>query len=106
MRDILPVKVLAPAEFLKVIADPKVPVIDVRTPIEYAMGHFERAINVDICSEDFVEKIDALNLDKSAPIALYCHSGIRSHNAAEVLPWLGFTGQIYDLEGGYGCLQG
>ena len=41
-------------EFAKVIADTAVVRLDVRTPQEYAEGHIEGAINIDVLSDDFV----------------------------------------------------
>ena len=38
-------------------------------------------------------------LKKDAPIALHCHHGTRSRNAAEQLLRAGFT-NVYNLEGG------
>lgn len=89
------------ADFLQVISDHNIPILDVRTPAEYAAGHLERAINVDIYNERFVDMIDALKLSPTAPIAVYCHSGARSRHAAEMLPWIGYKGPIYNLRDGY-----
>jgi len=64
-------------------------VIDVRTPAEFAGGHLEGAINLDVQSPDF----DALvsQLDPSASYYVYCRSGNRSGQAIDRMTSLGFT---------------
>jgi rhodanese-related sulfurtransferase len=39
-------------------------------------------------------------LDKKKPVAVYCRSGMRSANAANILKEMGFK-KIYNLDGGY-----
>lgn len=96
-----PIQNITLEEFTKIISNPSIPIIDVRTPAEYTVGHFERAVNCDIYDMGFVDLIEALALDTTAPIAVYCHSGVRSSQAAEVLLWMGFRGTVYNLIGGY-----
>jgi len=64
-------------------------VIDVRTPAEYAAGHLQGAVNIDVQSADFATKIAAL--DKSAHYIVYCRTGVRSANAASTMKAAGFT---------------
>ena len=71
--------------------------LDVRTPMEFAEGHLENAINVDFQSGNFAEEV--AKLDKNATYAVYCRSGNRSGEAVKVMAELGFT-SIYDLDGG------
>ncbi|MDJ0324745.1 rhodanese-like domain-containing protein [Cryobacterium sp. PH31-AA6] len=68
-------------------------VIDVRTPGEYAAGHLEGAINVDVQSPDFDSQIGAL--PKDGAYVVYCQSGNRSAAAAARLAELGYT-QVTD----------
>ena len=58
-----------------------VQIIDVRTYGEYASGHLQGALNIDVESGAFDSGI--ANLDKNATYALYCRSGRRSTLAAE-----------------------
>lgn len=72
--------------------------LDVRTAQEYGQGHFPGAILIDVTRPDFREK--ANKLDRSAPVFVYCASGIRSEKAVTVLNNLGFQ-EVYELEGGF-----
>jgi rhodanese-related sulfurtransferase len=72
-------------------------VLDVRTAGEFASGHIENAINIDVESGSFDSEI--AKLDKSVEYAVYCHSGRRSGIATEKMAKAGFT-KISNLEGG------
>ena len=73
-------------------------IIDVRTPEEYAEGHIQGALNINVKSVTFVPEIE--NLSKSDTLLVYCRSGRRSLYAAQVMVSFGFQ-KIYDLEGGF-----
>jgi rhodanese-related sulfurtransferase len=75
----------------------KAPVLDVRSPQEFAKGHVTGAINMDIHSPDFAAK--AAQFDKKKPILVNCHVGSRGAIAAAELSRLGFK-SIFNLEGG------
>ncbi len=64
-------------------------IIDVRTPDEFAAGHVEGAINIDLTSPDFATKI--AELDPSGNYALYCRSGNRSGQAVQYMTEQNFT---------------
>ncbi len=71
-----------PDDVAKLIAsNPKVTILDVRTPREFADGHIEGAKNISSVDPDFDEKIAAL--DPTQPIVLHCAAGGRS---GQVLP--------------------
>lgn len=55
--------------------------IDVRTPEEYAAGHIEGAVLVDVQASTFDE--DIAGLDPDATYVVYCRSGNRSAQAAQ-----------------------
>lgn len=84
-------------EFAKVIADTAVVRLDVRTPQEYAEGHIEGAINIDVLSDDFAAEASKLPADRT--IALYCRSGNRSKKAAAILADKGY--KVIELATGY-----
>ena len=89
-------------EFLTAVAEPGTVVVDVRTPAEYAAGHVDGAINVDVESGDFATQIAAL--PKDTQYAVYCRSGRRSTVATNQMAEAGFT-SLVNLEGGVADLQ-
>ncbi len=64
-------------------------VLDVRTPAEFAEGHLDGAVNIDVQGTDFAAR--AAELPTDAPVVVYCRSGNRSAAAVAVLRDLGFT---------------
>lgn len=83
-------------EFAREIAKSGVQIVDVRTASEYAEGHIPGAVNIDVLSSDFSEKITSL--DKEHTVALYCRSGRRSKSAAAEAAKQGF--KVVELDGG------
>lgn len=77
----------------ELISNNNVVIIDVRNIDEYNTGHIKGAINIP------VSKIDEVSYDKNQYIIVYCASGMRSSNAAQVLVDLGYT-NVYNLDGG------
>ena len=71
-------------------------VIDVRTPGEFAAGHLEGAVNLDVEGGQFSALIADLPTDGA--YIVYCQSGRRSALAAQAMVDAGFT-QVYDLGG-------
>lgn len=71
-------------------------IIDVRTPEEFAEGHIEGAVNIDISSNTFGEQIAALDMTDS--YGVYCRSGNRSAQAVARMEEAGFT-DVHDLGG-------
>jgi thioredoxin len=74
-----------------------IPIIDVRTPQEFAGGHIKKAININWNEEGFLGKIK--DFEKSKPIYVYCLSGGRSGTAASEMRKMGFM-NVYELNGG------
>lgn len=64
-------------------------ILDVRTPEEFAAGHLDGAVLVDIKDPSFDEKLTAL--DPAVPYVVYCRSGNRSAQAVERMKAAGFT---------------
>ncbi|TFC89087.1 rhodanese-like domain-containing protein [Cryobacterium sinapicolor] len=77
----------APAARPSVSADSVV--IDVRTPGEYAAGHLDGAMNIDVQASDFDSQVSALPTD--GDYVVYCRSGSRSAAAVARMGDLGFT---------------
>lgn len=67
-------------------------VIDVRTPEEFAAGHVEGAINVNLQDPAFATRI--AELDKNDTYLVYCRSGNRSATAATKMRSIGLD--VYD----------
>jgi phage shock protein E len=88
---------LEPADFAAALKRPGTTLLDVRTPAEFADGHLEGAVNIDVESADFPAQ--AAQLDPGATYAVYCHSGNRSKTAMNFLAGQGFT-SMFDLAGG------
>ena len=82
--------------------------IDIRRPEEWeATGIAAGAVPIDMRARDLGARIDAaLGGNRDAPVALICHSGVRSHHLSEAMAKAGFT-QIYDVgEGMAGSSHG
>ena len=90
---------LSPDEFQKLIAQPGVGILDVRTPAEFAEGHIAGAINIDVTASDFKARVADLKLKKSTCLAVYCRSGRRSANACNILSSEGY-GKLNNLSTG------
>jgi rhodanese-related sulfurtransferase len=86
---------MSPDEFRSIAAEATV--LDVRTPMEYEMGHIPGSRNIDISSPEFTSKID--QLDRDHPYALYCRSGSRSASAIQMMDQMGFA-SVGHLESG------
>ena len=80
------------------ISKPGVQIVDVRTPEEFDAGNIEGSINIDVLTGRFGEEASAL-LDKTRTVALYCRSGNRSKDAAEMLSLMGYN--VVELDKGY-----
>ena len=90
--------VLAPNDFEKALQAKGVQLLDVRTPEEYKTGYIKGAVNADWQNESQFA-VQAKKLDKTAPVYLYCLSGIRSGKAADWLAANGFK-EVVNLDGG------
>lgn len=84
-------------EFEKAIKADSVQLLDVRSPQEFAEGHIDGAININVQSDDFRQRADK-ELSKDSTILVYCRSGRRSMDAAETLTELGY--KVVNLKGG------
>ena len=92
------VQTVDPQAFLSTASQTGTVVVDVRTPAEYAAGHLDGAVNIDVEAPTFDAEI--AKLDKNATYAVYCHSGRRSGLATDAMGKTGFT-HVYNLTGGY-----
>lgn len=67
-------------------------IIDVRTPAEFAEGHLEGALNIDVQSAEFDALIAELPTD--GDYVVYCRSGNRSATAIDRMEQVGFTSLV------------
>ncbi len=85
---------ISPQEYQTGIAKQKHMLIDVRTAEEFRTGHIPGAVNISL--QSLPERM--ATLPKEEPIVLYCRSGARSNNAAQMLKRAGFE-DVRDLGG-------
>jgi rhodanese-related sulfurtransferase len=85
------------AAFAQKISDSAVVILDVRRSDEFAAGHLESALHIDVEAETFENEV--AKLDKTKTYAVYCHSGRRSLIAIDAMKNDGFT-SLVNLEGG------
>ncbi len=80
---------------LKQLQSNGVRIVDVRTEAEFVGAHIEGSENVPM--SEFAQV--AQSWDPAAPVALYCATGSRSAEAAQMLQSAGFQ-NVYDLRSG------
>ena len=72
-------------------------ILDVRTAMEYQQSHLGSAINIDYYSENYQNRLS--ELDKNKTFLVYCQSGNRSAQGANIMINTGFV-NIYNMLGG------
>lgn len=71
-------------------------IIDVRSKLEFELGHIENAINIP-----FVDFRNSLNkISKNKKILLYCNQGKTAYFALRILKNFGYN-NVYNLSGGF-----
>ena len=83
--------------FAELVNNPDIQLVDVRTTAEFAEGHIEGALNIDVKSSNFIQMAKE-QLDTNKRVAVYCRSGKRSVDAANQLTSQGFS--VINLVGG------
>lgn len=81
----------------KLKKDPKMVVVDIRTPGEFAGGHLKGALNLDFNADDFEKKL--AKLDREKIYLMHCMSGGRSTASIAVWDRLGFK-KVFHLKAG------
>jgi rhodanese-related sulfurtransferase len=72
-------------------------ILDVRTPEEFAEGHIDGAVNLDVQAKDFEKKLRPL--DRKKNYLVYCRTGNRSRKATVAMEALGFRSIFHMNEG-------
>jgi len=82
-----------PALAKRLVEEEDALLLDVRTSLEWKMGHIEGAMLIPV--QDLKGRLDevetATDGDKDKPIVVYCRSGSRSANAKKILEAAGYT---------------
>jgi phage shock protein E len=79
------------------------PVLDVRSPDEFAGGHLAQATNMPVQSLDVAAVDKLVGGDKTQPVVVYCAKGGRAQKAKEKLEAAGYTHVVNG--GGYDDLR-
>lgn len=86
----------------KQIAEGKFPIVlDVRTDLEYKLGHYPEAIHIPTAS--LANEVESKVPDKTKGILVYCNTGQRSRYAADMLKAKGYQNVRY-ISGPYWSL--
>jgi rhodanese-related sulfurtransferase len=85
---------ISPEEYQADLSNVAHQLIDVRTPEEFATGHIAGAVNVPL--QELETRLNEIS--PAQPIVVYCRSGNRSAEAAELLNAAGYS-PVYDLGG-------
>ncbi|MFX1512834.1 MAG: rhodanese-like domain-containing protein [Promethearchaeota archaeon] len=72
-------------------------ILDVRTQAEYDFGYIDGAVLIP--HTEIQDRKNELPTNTSAPILVYCGSGMRSANASQQLEDLGYS-QVYNMDNG------
>jgi len=73
--------------------------LDVRTPEEHAAFALSGSLLVPVAEPArFIPAVESVIQDKNAPVFVYCRSGRRSQNAAEMMVDAGYT-RVYNIGG-------
>lgn len=94
-------KHLSPAEWNRLIADPRTLLIDTRNHYEIEVGTFPGALDPGTDSfRQFPEFASELaSSERDRPLAMFCTGGIRCEKATTLMQELGFR-EVYQLQGG------
>ena len=94
---------LSPEAFKEALASwPNVVLVDCRTSSEFEHRHLEGAYHMDYLGYDFLDKMDAMDPEKT--YLIYCRTGRRSVRSCTLLKNAGFD-HVYNLDGGLVALQ-
>ncbi len=86
-------------EAKKLIRDKKIDVVvDVRTKIEYNLGHYPEALHIPTAS--LQDQVETLIPDKKTRILIYCNTGQRARYATDLLRAKGYKNVQY-ITGSY-----
>lgn len=82
--------------------DPKMVVVDVRKPIEFADGHLEDAVNISLAT--MTDVVNFASLEDDQNLYIHCAGGYRSVIAGSILKKHGYD-NLRNVLGGYGKIK-
>jgi rhodanese-related sulfurtransferase len=86
--------VISAEEAKKGIAEGKFPIVlDVRTDMEYNLGHYPEAIHIPTAK--LADEVERKLPNKKTPVLIYCNTGQRSRYAADLLKKKGYESVRY-----------
>ena len=86
--------VISAEEAKKGISEGKFPIVlDVRTNLEYNLGHYPEAIHIP--TANLADEVETKLPNKKTPVLVYCNTGQRSRYAAEFLKKKGYESVRY-----------
>lgn len=86
---------IAPVELQKLLAaQPGLPLVDVRTPVEFAEVHVPSARNEPLDRFDPAQLFGTGGLPKDQPVYILCRSGARAAKAADKMIRAGLTNGV------------
>jgi rhodanese-related sulfurtransferase len=86
--------VISAEEAKKGIAEGKFPIVlDVRTDLEYNLGHYPEAIHIP--TANLADEVETKLPNKKTPVLIYCNTGQRSRYAADLLKKKGYESVRY-----------
>jgi len=89
-----PYQEIAPAAAIQMMSRlKKFILLDVRTAQEFASGHLKGAVLIPY--DELPSRASRELLDKTTPVFIYCHAGVRSRHAAQTLEGLEYAA-VYD----------
>lgn len=80
---------------IEIEENPRIIIVDVRSPEEFRKGHIPGALNIPIETPQLITDMIS---DKTEIIFVYCLSGGRSQKACEIFAEMGY-GNITDIGG-------
>ncbi|MFO1488236.1 MAG: rhodanese-like domain-containing protein [Verrucomicrobiota bacterium] len=99
-------KTISPIELQQLLAaNPKLPLLDVRTPVEFAEVHLAQARNIPLDEINPKELAGSGQIRKDQPVYFLCRSGQRATRAAEKFAKEGFVSTVVIEGGTLACIE-
>lgn len=99
-------KTISPLELQKLLTTkPNLPLLDVRTPVEFTEVHVPQAKNIPLDVLNPKELAGSGKIRKDEPVYLLCRSGQRATKAAEKFAKEGFASPVVIEGGTLACIE-